>query len=160
MQNNSYGTNSVNMNIEFLVPNKTHLQALYDIECRAHPYPWSYHLLGSNFGDRYCNGVMLYQQKLIGFYIADLLLDESTLLNICIDPAWQGRGLGQQLMTHYLQQTAAKGCTQWWLEVRVSNTTAQNLYRKLNYHEVGVRRNYYQNGAASEDALVLQRCLD
>ncbi|NCB60972.1 MAG: ribosomal-protein-alanine N-acetyltransferase [Gammaproteobacteria bacterium] len=145
------------MNIEFIIPDSTHLPALYDIECQAHPYPWSYQLLASNFGERYCNGALRCQQQLIGFYIADVLLDESTLMNICIDPAWQGQGLGQQLLTHYLQQTAARGCTQWWLEVRASNLTAQNLYRKAGFREVGVRKNYYRSGEVSEDALVMQR---
>ncbi len=148
------------MKIEFIVPDKTHLQALFDIECRAHQYPWSHHLLSSNFGNRYFNGAILYQQQIIGFYIADLLLDESTLLNICIDPAWQGHGFGQQLLEHYLQQTAARGCMQWWLEVRASNITAQNLYQKMGYHEVGLRKNYYQNGNVSEDAFVMQRFQD
>ncbi len=145
------------MNNEFSIPDSTHLPALYDIECQAHPYPWSYQLLASNFGERYCNGALRCQQQLIGFYIADVLLDESTLMNICIDPAWQGQGLGQQLLTHYLQQTAARGCTQWWLEVRASNLTAQNLYRKAGFREVGVRKNYYRSGEVSEDALVMQR---
>ena len=29
------------------------------------------------------------------------------------------------------------------LEVRVSNNTAQNLYRKLGFQDGGIRKNYY-----------------
>ena len=107
-------------------------------------YPWSHHLLSSNFGQRYVNGAIRHQQQVIGFYIADMLLDESTLMNICIDPRWQRHGFGQ-LLEHYLQQTAERGCIQWWLEVRASkNVAAQTLMRK-RFHQVGVRKNYYQN---------------
>lgn len=145
------------MNIEFFVPEKSDIQSLYEIECRAHAYPWSHHLLSSNFGQRYVNGGIKHQQQVIGFYIADLLLDESTLMNICIDPRWQRHGFGQLLLEHYLQQTAERGCMQWWLEVRASNIAAQTLYEKKGFHQVGVRKNYYQNGNVSEDAFVMHK---
>ena len=147
------------MNIEFFVPEKSDIQSLYEIECRAHAYPWSHHLLSSNFGQRYVNGAIRHQQQVIGFYIADMLLDESTLMNICVDPAWQGHGYGKLLLNHYLTQTTTQGCTQWWLEVRLSNTTAQNLYLQLGYQQAGVRKNYYKSGDHHEDALVMQRVL-
>jgi [ribosomal protein S18]-alanine N-acetyltransferase len=43
------------------------------------------------------------------------------------------------------------------LEVRASNTAAQNLYEKNGFHQVGVRKNYYQNSNVSEDALVMHK---
>ena len=147
------------MNVKFIIPQETDLPALYDVECRAHRYPWSYQLLASNFGDRYVNGALCLDGKIIGFYIADSLLDESTLMNICVDPAWQGHGYGKLLLNHYLTQTTTQGCTQWWLQVRRSNTTAQNLYLQLGYQQAGVRKNYYKSGDHHEDALVMQRVL-
>ena len=39
------------------------------------------------------------------------------------------------------------------LEVRVSNTVAQNLYKKYTFKEMGVRRRYYSDDG--EDALVM-----
>ena len=39
------------------------------------------------------------------------------------------------------------------LEVRRSNTTAQNLYQKYHYKPIGVRKNYYRN--EHEDAIVM-----
>ena len=39
------------------------------------------------------------------------------------------------------------------LEVRASNTVAQNLYRKYTFKEMGVRRSYYSDNG--EDALVM-----
>ena len=95
----------------------------------------------------------------MAFTFADSLLDESTLMNICVDPAWQGHGYGKLLLNHYLMQTTTQGCTQWWLEVRRSNTTAQNLYLQLGYQQAGVRKNYYKSGDHHEDALVMQRVL-
>jgi ribosomal-protein-alanine N-acetyltransferase len=40
------------------------------------------------------------------------------------------------------------------LEVRVSNTGAQALYRRFGFESAGVRKNYYEN---VEDAIVMWR---
>jgi ribosomal-protein-alanine N-acetyltransferase len=39
------------------------------------------------------------------------------------------------------------------LEVRASNTVAQNLYRKYTFKEMGVRRRYYSDNG--EDAHIM-----
>ncbi|MCL4507345.1 MAG: ribosomal-protein-alanine N-acetyltransferase, partial [Chloroflexi bacterium] len=39
------------------------------------------------------------------------------------------------------------------LEVRVSNTVAQNLYRKYGFSEIGRRKRYYRDN--DEDALIM-----
>jgi ribosomal-protein-alanine N-acetyltransferase len=39
------------------------------------------------------------------------------------------------------------------LEVRVTNTVAQNLYRKLGFQDGGIRKGYYTDN--QEDALVM-----
>ena len=39
------------------------------------------------------------------------------------------------------------------LEVRVSNHSAQNLYRKYGFREAGLRRRYYSDN--QEDALIM-----
>jgi ribosomal-protein-alanine N-acetyltransferase len=39
------------------------------------------------------------------------------------------------------------------LEVRVTNYTAQNLYRKYGFSEAGVRHRYYSDN--QEDALIM-----
>ena len=39
------------------------------------------------------------------------------------------------------------------LEVRVTNTVAQNLYRKLEFQDGGIRKGYYTDNG--EDALVM-----
>lgn len=131
---------------------------MLEIEQAAHLHPWSAALLADSFGDRYL-AVGLWQDGLLqGFYVADWLLDESTLHNICVHPRVQGLGLGHQLLDDYLQRSAGLGCGQWWLEVRVGNQRARQLYDRAGYRQVGQRRAYYRNAdGSSEDACVLQR---
>ena len=44
------------------------------------------------------------------------------------------------------------GETHWTLEVRVSSTGAQELYRQFGFVPAGVRMRYYEN---TEDAIVM-----
>lgn len=45
------------------------------------------------------------------------------------------------------------GCTDIFLEVRVSNQAALQFYRKLGYEVLSVRKNYYSNPV--EDAFIM-----
>ena len=47
-----------------------------------------------------------------------------------------------------------KRCTEIFLEVRVDNLRAQQLYRRRGFTEIGLRRGYYQPSGA--DALVMR----
>ncbi|MFK5131261.1 ribosomal protein S18-alanine N-acetyltransferase, partial [Glaesserella parasuis] len=79
-----------------------------------------------------------------------------TLFNIAVDPAYQGKGYGKQLLQALIAQLQQKQITTLWLEVRASNTTAQKLYFSLGFNEVTVRKNYYptQDGGR-ENAVVM-----
>jgi len=48
--------------------------------------------------------------------------------------------------------TIDRGDTAWTLEVRVSATGAQELYRRFGFTPAGVRARYYEN---TEDAIVM-----
>lgn len=146
-----------------------HLDAMLVVEQAAHAHPWSRSLLADSFGERYFTGSLWLQDKglsdsqepeqLLGYFIADRILDESTLMNICVSPAWQGQGLGRQLMAHYLRLCEQQGLTQLWLEVRSSNTSAQALYQSCGYAECGRRRHYYRTDTGFEDAVLMNKVL-
>ncbi|MFP2769738.1 ribosomal protein S18-alanine N-acetyltransferase [Oceanisphaera sp. KMM 10153] len=138
------------------------LDAMQLVEQAAHAHPWSRSLLADSFGERYFTGSLWLQEQggqelLLGYFIADRILDESTLMNICVSPDQQGQGLGRQLMEHYLCLCKDQGLTQLWLEVRASNTSAQALYLSCGYTENGRRRHYYQNASGLEDAILMKK---
>ncbi|WP_375055937.1 ribosomal protein S18-alanine N-acetyltransferase [Zobellella sp. DQSA1] len=133
------------------------LDAMVTLEQAAHPYPWSRGLLGESFGGRYFTGSLWLGEQLLGYFIADRILDESTLMNICVAPAWQGKGLGRLLLEHYLRRCREQELTRLWLEVRASNGPALALYRACGYVESGRRRDYYQSASGREDAVLMQK---
>jgi ribosomal-protein-alanine N-acetyltransferase len=125
-------------------------------ETEAAKFPWGrQHFIDAlNSGYRCLvlrsGGVLLGQAVLMG------VLDEMHLLIITISPAWQGMGLGRQLLAELIRDAAAGGARQMFLEVRPSNAPALTLYRKLGFAEIGRRKDYYPAYEGREDALVMR----
>ncbi|MGI6259894.1 MAG: ribosomal protein S18-alanine N-acetyltransferase [Anaerolineaceae bacterium] len=82
-----------------------------------------------------------------------LIADEAHIATIAVHPDAQGQGVGACLLAHALLAAQQRGAMTSMLEVRVSNFAAIALYHRFGYHEVGIRKNYYQNN--NEDALLL-----
>jgi len=91
--------------------------------------------------------------RLAGFVIAHLLVAETHILNIAVDPAYQGKGYGRSLLGAVLNYAAERGEERAVLEVRESNLKAQCLYLSAGFRVIGRRKNYYDR--QKEDALVM-----
>ncbi len=79
---------------------------------------------------------------------------EAELLRIAVDPAHRGRGLGRRLLEACQRELAEEGLVHLFLEVRVSNAAAIQLYRACGWTPCGRRPGYYADG---EDAALFQR---
>lgn len=88
------------------------------------------------------------------FWVHDRLLQ---ILNLAVHPAKRDQGLGCRLLKETIKEGTADGVEQIWLEVRVSNRTARNLYRKVGFEEVGLRPRYYRD--TNEDAVSMSLSL-
>lgn len=128
---------------------------LFEIEQAAHLVPWTKGTLLNSQGEKYLNIKLSEQNKIIGFAISQIILDEATLFNIAIDPAFQGKGYGKRLLSDLILQLKTKGVATLWLEVRESNP-ARKLYDKLGFNEVDIRKNYYPTpDGGRENAVVM-----
>jgi ribosomal-protein-alanine N-acetyltransferase len=81
------------------------------------------------------------------------IADEVHISTIAVHPDWRGRGLGELLVLAMVREAARRGAAIVTLEVRVSNETAQALYRKYGFEITGVRRGYYHDN--HEDAYLM-----
>ncbi|WP_415882470.1 ribosomal protein S18-alanine N-acetyltransferase [Neptuniibacter sp. QD72_48] len=99
----------------------------------------------------------LYAPDLIGYVMFSQVLDEAELLQIAIDPAHQGCGYAQLLVSQGAQQLQNAGVIRVMLEVRESNLAAIALYDKSGFVTEGVRKNYYPSvqGGQREDAVLM-----
>lgn len=95
-----------------------------------------------------------------GFVLARLAAGEAEILTIVVARAHRRCGLGWQLMDAVLRQLHAQRAEALFLEVDEANPPAIALYRRLGFHEVGKRPNYYQSaGKGPTGALVMRRDL-
>ena|SRR5579875_2789508 len=65
-------------------------------------------------------------------------------------------GLGRALVEESLSGMKQRGCSEAYLEVRVSNDPAISLYEKLGFHTVSTHHGYYRDG---ENAYLMSRML-
>ena len=131
------------------------LDEVVAIERRAYGHPWT----RGNFADSLRSGyhaqMLVAGDTVIGYYVAMLGVDEVHLLNITVDPPWQGQGWGRIMLDALALWARAQGAQWLWLEVRTSNTRSQQVYDRYGYRRVGERRNYYPAEHGREDAIVM-----
>ncbi|MBQ9780117.1 MAG: ribosomal protein S18-alanine N-acetyltransferase [Clostridia bacterium] len=83
-----------------------------------------------------------------------IAVDEGQITNIAVHPEHRGQGLGLAIVQALIKHAKAEHLATITLEVRVSNTPAISLYRKVGFAEVGRRKGFYTK--PTEDALIME----
>jgi ribosomal-protein-alanine N-acetyltransferase len=91
--------------------------------------------------------------RVVGYAGMWCVLDEGHITNVAVHPEFRNIGLGVMLIESLIGAAKSEGVSRLTLEVRKSNTTAQNLYRKFGFEECGVRKSYYADNG--EDAIIM-----
>lgn len=142
------------MALEVRAMNAEDLAAVHAIEQVSHPLPWPLRGLQESL-DQHHGFVLLEADEVLGFAFVQRILDEAHLLDIAIAPTARGNGHGRELLRRLMDEVMATGVNIWFLEVRVSNTTAITLYQSMGYNELSLRRGYYEGPDGREDALLM-----
>ena len=82
-----------------------------------------------------------------------LMAGEAHITNIAVREIYQRRGIGELLLISMIELAVELNAHMIPLEVRTSNTAAQNLYYKYGFNEVGLRHGYYRDN--KEDAVLM-----
>jgi ribosomal-protein-alanine N-acetyltransferase len=80
------------------------------------------------------------------------LVRKGHIVSVAVMPEHRRKGAGAALVTSAIEGMRAYGAKQCYLEVRVSNEEAINLYKKLGLEITRTIRGYYADG---EDAYVM-----
>lgn len=133
------------------------LEQVLTVEQHAYSFPWT----RGNFIDSLAAGYLAEllvdeHDRLIGYFVAMLGVDELHLLNLTVAPAHQRQGHACTLLDVLEQRCLDHRASALWLEVRASNDRARQVYRRRGLAEVGLRRNYYPAAHGTrEDAIVM-----
>lgn len=79
---------------------------------------------------------------------------EAELMRIAVLPMYRGKTYAIKLMQDMLNDLKENSISECFLEVRKSNESAINLYKKFGFEEVGLRKAYYDKPV--EDALLMK----
>ena len=131
------------------------LAAVHAIETAANKFPWSLKNFEDSLQSGYQGWIVRDAKKIIAYALVQHVLDEAHLLNICVHPAEQGKGLGRQLLNAVIDAVSLRGSNLMVLEVRRSNRRAQELYLSAGFNEMSVRRGYYPAVQGREDAVMM-----
>jgi ribosomal-protein-alanine N-acetyltransferase len=145
--------------IQFRAMTSNDLAAVVVNENNAFSHPWSMGVFSDCLLGDYDCWVVLENDQVIGHGILSVAAGECHLLNVCITPQQQGRGLGRLLVEHLLEQATRQDAARVYLEVRPSNQVARELYKSMGFDEIGRRKGYYPAETGREDAVVLTRAL-
>ena len=127
-----------------------------EIETIVTPAPWSYGIFVDCIKVGYYCWVYEDDGEIIGYGLFSVGSAEAHILNLAIKPEHQRQGLGRRMLEHLLAEARLLQVKSAYLEVRVSNHGAFDLYQKVGFILIGHRKDYYQTLDGREDALVLE----
>ena len=142
----------------------TDLDRVYAIEAVAHRAPWGRDILSDCVFVGYdCRVVEVENDKgaeLAGYVISRYDDTICHVLNLCMAPAFQGKGFGRYLLQNVIDAPAKPEAKIVILEVRPSNIIALSLYQKMGFQQLGIKQGYYNDEQGIEDGLVLQKIIE
>ncbi|MGL5046617.1 MAG: ribosomal protein S18-alanine N-acetyltransferase [Shewanella sp.] len=163
---------TANLPVELVALTQEDVPQMAQLESLAHSHPMSEGNLADCFGHLYrVLGLTLCAHSdantdstsdfygLLGFAIVQQVIDEATLLDICLLPCHQGKGYGRLLLNGVIASAKASGAVVLMLEVRESNLAARALYQKAGFVESGYRKGYYPIAGGKEDAILMDLAL-
>ena len=81
---------------------------------------------------------------ILGYCMIRIFCNEANITNMAIKSSRQREGLGSFLLGHVLNQLPINSSV--FLEVKEGNLSAINLYQRLGFKVINLRRNYYKDG--------------
>jgi len=141
---------------EFQPLTEARLDDVVAIELQAYEHPWSRGNFQDSLNSGYQAQLLVADGTILGYFVAMKGVDEVHLLNITVAPAFQAQGWGRVMLDALAIWSRGQRAQWLWLEVRMSNLRATQIYERHGYRRVGERRGYYPAaGGQREDAVVM-----
>lgn len=110
---------------------------------------WNYNIFKSELSNPHSTYFVAKQgNEIVGFIGILIVLDEADITNIVIKKSYRGNGLSKIIFKYIIDFCKTQKICKINLEVNSTNLVAINLYKKFEFKQVGLRKNYYQNGDA------------
>ena len=122
------------------------------LEREIYPEPWSSRVYFDELGHANRSYVVANDEEdIIGYGGLMLVEADAHITTLGVAPGHRRRRLGTRLLLALVERAIGRGARHLTLEVRATNTDAQQLYERFGFAPVGKRKGYY----AGEDAIVM-----
>ena len=81
---------------------------------------------------------------ILGYCMIRIVCNEANIINMAIKSSRRREGLGSLLLDYVLNQLPINSSA--FLEVKEGNLSAINLYKRLGFNVISLRKNYYKDG--------------
>ena len=133
------------------------IDGVLEIEKEAFSTPWSRESFLTEIRENLLAYYLVAEvdKKIVGYGGIWLILNEGHITNIAVKEEYKGNGIGNHIVEGLICYCMKHEILNMTLEVRASNIVAQNLYKKYDFVEYGVRPKYYADDG--EDAIIMWR---
>lgn len=128
-----------------------HIENAHVIHQHSQVVPWKLSTFADCFTKPYYGVFAFEGDKVIGYAIMLEVVDEATLMDIAVDSAARGQGVGRALVDFVMDTSVKNGMSEIWLEVRESNYAAISLYESSGFEHIETRKNYYTVESSDND---------
>ena len=135
---------------------KSDLSAVMEIERQSFTFPWPEiaFMQGARRTNPHCHFLVARSNGApIAFINFSIVMDDVHITNFAVSPAHRRQNVGKYLLARSLDYIRTQGGRKVFLEVRISNIAALNLYRQFGFRIADFRRKYYPDDG--EDAYIL-----
>ena len=133
-----------------------HVSQVAELEKLCFSDPWSESSVASELNNQLALWLVAEDNGRVAGYVgSQTVLGESDMMNVAVHPDYRKQGIATTLIVGLVEELRKRESHCLTLEVRASNENAISLYQKLEFQQVGCRKNYYRN--PKEDALILRK---
>jgi len=150
----------IDLDTGFRIMTADDVPAIMEIEKQVYTHPWSKGIFMDCMRVGYNCWVYSEDEILLAYGLVSVAVNEAHILNLCVSPDAQGKGLGKLMLYKLMQLAEDRQGNSIFLEVRESNLIAQKLYDQEGFNRIGLRKNYYPAEEGREDALVFAKELN
>ena len=130
---------------------------VFAIDEDIYPFPWTEGIFTDCIRTGHLCIVNEIGNKIVAYGVVGIIVDEAHILNLSVCKNLQGQGYGRELLVYLLDLMKRGKAIRTLLEVRESNQIAINLYKSLDFEEIGLRKGYYPAESGRENAIILAK---
>lgn len=144
----------IQVDLAFSIMSLQDVSEIMKLEQQIYKHPWTEGIFRDCIRVGYYGWVYKINDAIRAYGLISIAANEAHILNLGVDPAYQGKGLGKKMLIRLIETAELCHVKSLFLEVRASNDVAIHLYESSGFNQLGVRKEYYPGDRTKEDALV------